>query len=284
MTYRQLIETNRNKLTSITDAREALNLLHVLLEDSFGIDRPKLRELYDNEVDDELLQKLNVCVDRLLANEPVQYITGKAFFYKHFFKVDSRVLIPRPETEELVSWILSKEPTDALDLLDIGTGSGCIPISLKMQRRAWNIKALDVSGSALQVAKANAVDIGADISFVEQDILDSSLWDRLPQMDVIVSNPPYITEEELKEIAPHVLDHEPLMALIASGNDALIFYRAIAELAMHKALVAGGRIYFEMNTYQHQGIYQIVAEAGYKDIEVVNDLQGLPRMLRAVRP
>lgn len=283
MTYRQLIETNRNKLTVVTDAREALNILHVLLEDAFNIDRSKLRAVYDEEVDSEILQKYEVCVDRLLNNEPVQYITGKAFFYDHFFKVNGHVLIPRPETEELVQWILSSEPDKQLSLLDIGTGSGCIPISLKKKQPAWTVSALDVSNEALAIAKHNAVAIDADVHFYQQDILDSSKWGVIEGFDVIVSNPPYITEPELREIAPHVLDHEPMIALAANGADALIFYRAIAELAMGSSLQSGGRIYFELNTYQHEAIHQIVAEAGFIDVEVKNDLQGLPRMLRAIK-
>lgn len=283
MTYRQLIETNRNKLTSITDAREALNLLHVLLEDTFGIDRAKLRKLYNETVDHTFSQQMDVCVTRLLANEPVQYITGKAFFYNHFFQVDSHVLIPRPETEELVLWILTKETDPKLSLLDIGTGSGCIPISLKMERPLWHMHAIDVSADALSVAKANAAVIGAELTFTEQDILNSDEWGSISELDVIISNPPYITEPELRELAPHVLDHEPLIALAAQGNDPLVFYRSIATLAMNKALKAGGRLYFELNTYQHEAIHKIVAEAGFTEIEVKNDLQGLPRMLRAIK-
>lgn len=283
MTYRQLIETGRNKLTALTDAREALNLLHVLLEDAFGIDRSKLRTIYDDEVDSDMLPKVDVCISRLLDNEPIQYITGKAFFYDHFFKVDSNVLIPRPETEELVHWVLSNEGIQKIDLLDIGTGSGCIPISLKMERPLWNVTGIDISSGALTIAKGNAKEIGANVLFKEQDILNIELWHSIAQQDVIVSNPPYITEPELREIAPHVLDHEPKIALTANGDDPLIFYKAIAELAMGHTLNPGGRIYFELNTYQHQAIHQIVAEAGFTEIEIKNDLQGLPRMLRAVK-
>lgn len=284
MTYRQLIETSRNQLTAITDAREALNIVHVLLEDAFDLDKLALRSKLDVEVDDEFYQKVNISIARLLDHEPVQYVTGKAFFYDHFFRVDSKVLIPRPETEELVSWMLKREPAKDISLLDIGTGSGCIPISLKLARPDWEVSALDVSEGALSVAKANAKELKAEVKFDQQDILDSSLWPTMPEFDVLVSNPPYITEPELRELAPHVLDHEPIIALTANDDDALIFYRAIAELAIKFSLKKNGRIYFELNTYQHEAIHQIVAEAGFTDIEIVNDMQNLPRMLRAVKP
>ena len=221
--------------------------------------------------------------DRLLHHETVQYVLRESWFCGLRFYVDANVLIPRPETEELVEWIIShcKFPVDKLHILDMGTGSGCIAVALKRRLRKAEVWALDNSEGALEVAKKNAEQLGAEVRFILADMLDKKSWETLPLVDVIVSNPPYIPESRKAEIAPNVLDFEPHSALFAPDDDPYFFYRALAQFAAQHLLPAG-QAYAEIHEGTGTDIAQIFAGQGFQT-ELKKDMQGKDRMLRAWR-
>lgn len=218
-------------------------------------------------------------VKRLNDGEPLDYVIGSSEFYGLDFGVDRSVLIPRPETEELVSWILEDRPAEpVLRLLDIGTGSGCIAVSLAVHRPGWQISALDISRQALKVAGRNADHHGAQVSFLEMDILQGQ---PPGTYDLIVSNPPYITRGERSVMDASVLDHEPDGALFTNSEDPGEFYRRIAEIG-HHSLAEGGMLYLELNEYHTDYLRGVLESAGY-DTSIRKDLQGKCRMARCGR-
>lgn len=220
----------------------------------------------------------NEYLKRLSHHEPWQYIVGVEYFYGLKFKVNSSTLIPRPETEELVFQILENHHQDHLKVLDIGTGTGCIPITLKKNRPTWEVSAYDISKDALTVANENAISNQVEVHFFHQDILST---DQLPQQwNIIVSNPPYIPEVEKQLMSKNVFDFEPGLALFVDDIDPLIFYRKIAQLGtLH--LHQKGRLYFELNEYYAEATKDLVTSLGYSDVSIINDLMEKPRMLVA---
>lgn len=237
-------------------------------------------------------QKLEEMGKRLLHHEPVQYVLGEAWFYRLKFKVNKNVLIPRPETEELVTWIIGdikKEyPLSGGDvkkpftILDIGTGSGCIAIALKNSIPAWQVLAIDKSKDALDMAKRNARDNLADISFYEMDITEDRHTSPLPQVDIIVSNPPYIPFKERAELQALVKDYEPGMALFVPDDDPLYFYKAIVGLSKTK-LVEGGKLYFETHQNYAARVVELLEGAHFKNIILKKDISGNDRMVQGKR-
>ncbi|MEZ5004378.1 MAG: peptide chain release factor N(5)-glutamine methyltransferase [Chitinophagales bacterium] len=229
--------------------------------------------------DEELLKSMQVqlketIVNRLIDDEPLAYILGQTFFYGLPFTVDSHVLIPRPETEELVDWIL-EVPTEMADVLDIGTGSGCIAIALANNRKEWKVDAIDINIEALSIAKRNAEQNEVSIHLMELDILQEDLP---RQYDIIVSNPPYISSDETSRMSPSTVKFEPSLALFTQNNDPLQFYKRIGEIA-RKALKSGGRLYFELNEYFAEETKHLLLGLGYK-VEIKKDLQGKNRMAK----
>jgi release factor glutamine methyltransferase len=235
----------------------------------------------------------------------VQYVLGEAWFAGMRFRVDERVLIPRPETEELVEWIVEHEKSKISDLrsekyaasldtshfsdlrsdfhiLDVGTGSGCIPIALKKKLPFAEIWAIDKSRDALALARQNAAELGADIHFADMDVLDPSQWESLPAMDIIVSNPPYVPESDAESMRANVKDHEPHMAVFVPDHDPLVFYRAIGSLGIEK-LRPGGKIFFEIHASGGQDVQALLAGQGYREITLRRDLGGHDRMVSATR-
>jgi release factor glutamine methyltransferase len=200
--------------------------------------------------------------------------------------VNPSVLIPRPETEELVSLILKQysgwKSDSELKILDIGTGSGCIPIALKRYLRGSIITAIDISQEALKVATENAAIIKVEINFISADILDHSQWTQLPQFDLIVSNPPYVTNKEKKLMQPNVLDHEPHTALFVSDDDPLIFYRDIIALAKIK-LQKAGCLWFEINEMFGEAISDMALNQGFKEVNIIFDFRGKSRFLQCFK-
>ncbi|MDY0779466.1 peptide chain release factor N(5)-glutamine methyltransferase [Tenacibaculum sp. IB213877] len=238
----------------------------------------------DLEVSDDKIEELKEIINRLKNEEPVQYILGKTDFYGLPFIVNEDVLIPRPETEELVSWVLKdinqkKEKTsDKLSILDIGTGSGCIPISIKKNTENTDVFGLDVSVKAIAIAQQNAEANKVEINFIEQDIL---LTNSLQQkFDIITSNPPYVRELEKKEINNNVLKNEPHLALFVDDDNPLIFYKKIAELAKNH-LTENGSLFFEINQYLGNETQQMLQEKGFKNVTLKKDLFGNHRMIKA---
>ncbi|MBD5283378.1 MAG: peptide chain release factor N(5)-glutamine methyltransferase [Bacteroides sp.] len=220
--------------------------------------------------------------DRIIAcvasGEPVQYVIGKARFYGMDLTVTPDVLIPRPETEELVDLIVKENPESDLRVLDIGTGSGCIAIALARNLRFPIVSAIDISQKALAVAMKNATDLKTKIRFEEDDVFH---FNPAPEsFDIIVSNPPYICEKEKADMEPLVLDHEPASALFVPDDDPLLFYRRIAMIATG-ALVPGGRLYFEINPLYATEMQKLLAGLGFVDIQVTDDIERKPRFVSA---
>jgi len=260
--------------------REAMSLARWIWKDI--LDLPSRDEVI---LDQSGLERLEATFERLLEGEPVQYIAGHAWFYGVQFDVNKDVLIPRPETEELVEWVLAdcrKEKRPGLRILDIGTGSGCIAIILKKYLGDLaEILALDVSDKALHVAVRNSKRAGADVKFLKWDFLAQGLKD-LGKFDIIVSNPPYVSREIAGQEIVHRLKYEPDLALYPDGPDPDIFYKqisAVGEDALHRQ----GACYLELNEFRAQEIEGYFASRKWTNVEVRIDMQGMPRMLKAMR-
>jgi len=253
----------------------------MVMEECFGLTHTDILLGKDNEISTEQQQRLDEITERLLKNEPIQYILGRATFCGHSFEVCPGVLIPRPETEKLVSTvstICSAIPSTDVppSILDIGTGSGSIAVSLAL--KGYRVSAMDISPTALEVAERNATRLGAVITFFQDDILQPT--DTAPRWDVIVSNPPYICLHEAAEMEPNVLMHEPHQALFVPDTDPLIFYRAIAAYAMSH-LTPGGWLCLEINRAYPKEISLLLASFGFTDINITSDQYDNPRIASA---
>ena len=214
---------------------------------------------------------------RLAGGEPLQYVMGKTYFRNHLFSLNSDTLIPRPETEELVDLVLRHAPKNA-SVLDVGTGSGCIPISLKLERPSLKVEAWDISVGALEVARQNAQALGAAVEFREQDIFT---WPSVEgSWDIIVSNPPYVTQDEAKEMAKHVLDYEPHLALFVPNDDALRYYEALADFALAR-LTPGGYLCLEINQHFGTQTVELLFRKGFQEVKLLQDFKGNDRMIVA---
>jgi len=243
----------------------------------------KLMDFFTNEdeiINEKDLQTLKTIVGRLQKEEPIQYILGTTEFYGYQFKVNSNVLIPRPETEELVSWVLEevKNTEEELRVLDIGTGSGCIAITLKKELSSLEVNAIDISEKALETAKNNANFNQAGVKFIQHDILSNRQLDYT--FDIIVSNPPYVRELEKKEMKTNVLNNEPHLALFVEDDNPLVFYERIADFGI-KHLNKNGLLFFEINQYLGNKTKQMLIEKGYKNSILKKDLFGNDRMIKA---
>ncbi|MEI9943220.1 MAG: peptide chain release factor N(5)-glutamine methyltransferase [Chitinophagaceae bacterium] len=271
-----------NQLRTIYSEGEALKITDWIMENVTGSAKTE-RMIYKNEAitEKEELQ-LQQFAERLMEHEPVQYILNESWFYGLKFYVDKNVLIPRPETEELVDWIIKdcKFPIDQLNILDIGTGSGCIPVSLKRKLRKAELWSCDVSEQALQVAKKNALNLGADINFMTLDFLNKEEREKLPLFDIIVSNPPYIPQKERYQMASNVLEYEPAKALFVPDSGPLIFYKAIADFGKTH-LNKDGIIYAEIHENLANEIKELFQSGNY-EIEIKKDMQGKDRMMKAL--
>jgi len=256
---------------------EATQLARIVFEDAFSISN----FLRKQELSPIQISQLKEIQRRILAHEPIQYILGMTYFYDLKFKVNPAVLIPRSETEELVAWILEDHSTHQnLRILDVGTGSGCIPITLKSKSPNYQVAAVDVSTKAIKVAQENAKMNKVEVDFQELNILNKINWKILPSYEIIVSNPPYIPEREKSLMRENVLNHEPALALFVTDEDPLIFYRTIIEFGKSQ-LTNGGWLYFETNEYNANEVEALLFKAGYFDIEKRQDIQGKDRMVKA---
>ncbi|KLT64168.1 peptide chain release factor N(5)-glutamine methyltransferase [Pedobacter sp. BMA] len=271
------------ELEMLYDEDEAKVLLEMAIEHITGMPYRKLLLLpEDQRLNPIQVQQLLSVLNDLKIGKPIQHILGEAHFYGSVFKVNENVLIPRPETEELVDWIINNHAgssTKNKSVLDIGTGSGCIPISIKKYLPAFLVSTMDVSPQALDMARENAAQLKTDINFINADILNYTTEDKF---DVIVSNPPYIRELEKKQMHNNVLLHEPHLALFVSNEEPLVFYKAIADFAK-KQLHHGGLLYFEINEYLGRETVDMLLAKGFSDIELKADMQGKDRMIKAVR-
>jgi release factor glutamine methyltransferase len=269
------------ELTSLYDVGEAESFFYLILEAKHQLKRVDIALQPDIAFSETELESWSSILEQLKKEIPIQYILGLTHFYGLEFEVNLSVLIPRPETEELVDWIIQnsklKAQNSKLKILDIGTGSGCIGIALAKNLPNAQVFALDVSEKALATAKKNAEKNQVQLTFIHQSILETE--DLGQQFDVIVSNPPYVRELEKQEIKKNVLDNEPHLALFVEDNDALIFYRKIAQLAQ-KNLNPKGQLYFEINQYLGQETLNLLLEMGFKNCELRQDIYGNDRMIK----
>lgn len=266
------------QLTPLYEARESQTIAQYVLEDAFEVRFPLVERAFSEK---EQQHFLNIN-DRLIKAEPWQYVLGEADFYDLKFKVSNAVLIPRPETEELVYWIIQDAKKQANDILilDIGTGSGCIPISLKKALPAAQIFGVDVSESALEIANLNSEKHQLKVDFQTLDILDKNAWNAFDKLDIIVSNPPYIPMNEKPLMRNNVLKFEPDIALFVENNDALLFYRTIAEFAQVH-LKPNGFLYYEINENYGKATVDLLVKMGFSEVTLEQDMSGKDRMIRA---
>ena len=271
------------ELTSFYDVGEAESFFYLILEERQKLKRIDLALNPDLTFSNEEIQNWNSILNQLKKEIPIQYILGKTSFYGLDFEVNPAVLIPRPETEELVDWIIEslrvEYRTQKIKIVDIGTGSGCIAISLAKNISNGQVFAIDVSEKALAIAQKNAQSNEVNVAFIEKNILETD--DLKQQFDIIVSNPPYVRELEKEEIKKNVLEYEPHLALFVDDNDALIFYKKIAELAQ-KNLSPNGQLFFEINQYLGKEMMDLLEKMGFKNVELRKDIYGNDRMIRGL--
>ena len=283
-----------SELQTIQEDSEIESFFFILTEFLHNLKRIDVSLHPEFEVSETDLEKWKTIISELKTEKPIQYITGEAWFYGLRFEVNENTLIPRPETEELVEWIVESQKlivenlkiqkSNNLTILDIGTGSGCIPIALKKEIPNAQVSAIDISEKALEIARKNASDNQVEVNFIQQDILTSqhlNISTSQPLLfDVIVSNPPYVRNLEKQEIKRNVLDYEPHLALFVDDSDALLFYRKIAQLAL-KSLAPNGKLFFEINQYLGKETVELLEQLGFKNIELRKDFVGNDRMICA---
>lgn len=276
MTYRELWRT----LEPLYGNGEARAITDYVLDVCFGLSKADILCGAVEEMTAEKTVELNKIFNRLTKGEPVQYVLGRAEFCGRWFNVRPGVLIPRPETEELCAWITADSKASASpEVLDIGTGSGCIAITLQLDMPESKVTAWDISADALDVARENAQQLGANVNFVKLDALNAK---PEGEWNVIVSNPPYICEKEKKDMAVNVLEHEPHTALFVPDADPLLFYRAITRLAV-QTLSKGGRLYFEINPIYADDTCRMMRAEGMTEVELRSDMYGKQRMAKGVK-
>lgn len=283
MTIQSAFADLTNAIRPLYDAREAANIAHLLMEHITGLGKLDRIVHKDMDLPPRWESQYQEGLAQLLSGRPIQHITGKSWFYGMELIVSDQVLIPRPETEELVEWVLLDHPSHpALRLLDIGTGSGCIPIALKKHWPSADIWAMDVSPGALEIAARNAQLQHAPINFIRQDVLDPQAAAPLPALNVIVSNPPYIPQKEKAGMDTNVQQFEPATALFVPDNDPLLFYRRIGQLAQER-LEPGGRLYFEIHEDYGEAVKSELLHQKFTDVILKKDMFGKDRMVRATK-
>ncbi len=284
----KITEVKSNFKTALSDlypSEEIQSFFNILSEKYLNLSRIEIALNPEKTVSEEDAETFEKALIRLKNHEPIQYIIGETEFFGLPFKVNKHTLIPRPETEELVEWILNEfnNPQSTINnqqFLDIGTGSGCIAISLAKNLPDSKISSLDVSHEALKMARENAEINKVEVDFFQKDILKTKTLPK--QYDIIVSNPPYVRELEKKQMQQNVLKFEPDLALFVKDDDPLLFYRAISQLAKTH-LRANGKLFFEINEYLGDELIQLLKSQGFQNIEVKKDIFGKDRMLKCSR-
>lgn len=278
-TVGNIIKSFKNELKELYPAREIQAITEMAFEHFLQFSKTDLILKADNLLNENNLSELEVVLNRLKKNEPIQHIIGKCYFYNSTFKVNKHVLVPRPETEELVDWIISTNKNkENLNILDIGTGSGCIAISLALNLKNANVYAFDVSQQALDLAKHNAELNNAVVSFLFKDILQPLNPENSQQFDIIISNPPYIRKNEMMLMKKNVLDYEPWLALFVENEDPLLFYKAILNYSK-LSLSVNGSLYFEINEAFGNRTMELMQDEGFGQITLKKDINGKDRMI-----
>lgn len=271
-----IINRIKSELSALYDKNEVESFVSLLLDKICGLNTTK-RLISDKiHLSDDQKRRIDDALERLKRYEPIQYIIGYTDFYGLTLRTDRRALIPRPETEELVDWILHECSTVG-NVLDICTGSGCIAVCLAKYLKEAKVSALDISSEAIGLARENALNHQLDIVFYQKDIMATdSLWQKF---DLIVANPPYVTLNERVDMMPNVLDYEPSLALFVDDEDPLIFYRTIARFAQQN-LVDGGMLFFEINRKFGKETVDLLASMGFVDIVPKKDISGNDRFIK----
>jgi release factor glutamine methyltransferase len=279
MTIKEALQYIISQIAPVYASGEAANIAELVIENITGISKKERAVAKDRELTSLQPGKIEPVIQRLLSHEPIQYILNEAWFCGLKFYVDKNVLIPRPETEELVEWVISgcKFPLENLRILDIGSGSGCIPITLKRRLRKADVWGCDISGDALTIARRNADALDVAVDFLQLDFLDEKERMQLPKADIIVSNPPYVPLRDKPDMNKNVTDYEPGLALFVPDKDPLVFYNAIAGFAKTH-LHPGGKIYVEIHEESGNAVAEIFIRSGYA-VVIKKDMQGKERML-----
>ena len=281
MKIKDTIQLFRDELKNLYSAEEIENFIFFSMNEFLGFTRRHLQLKANQSLGEKETERFKTILSQLKNNKPIQYILGHTEFYGLKIRVNEHVLIPRPETEELIELIL-QENQSINSILDIGTGSGCIAIALKKNIPKANVSAIDVSDEALLIAKANAILNQTQISFLQADILTPLSSKRRVEgesgtFDVIVSNPPYVRISEKEKMSKNVVDYEPHLALFVKDEDSLVFYKAIADFALEN-LSPSGKLYFEINEALGNDIKKILIEKGFKNVEIKKDMSGKERI------
>ena len=283
MSIKDIIEKYREQLLWLYPIEEAESIINLVMEEILGYDQTKLFLNLDMTIDQGKLMRLESALRDLKKNKPVQYVLETAHFFELVLVVNKHVLIPRQETEELVKWIIDDcKDQQNLKILDVGTGSGSIAVALKKNLPDAEITAIDVSMEALDIAKENAEKNGVEINLMQVDILNEKDWDSFDRFDLIVSNPPYITESEKSQMHKNIIAYEPHTALFVPDNDPLIFYKAIIEFSK-SLLDPEGSVYFEINENHGQEIKELCSMNGFCEAEIRQDMNGKDRMMKVIR-
>lgn len=280
MNSKDLFRDLRKRITLPQEAVETDTMVYLMLESIAGLTRSDVIAQKSVSLTSAESTKLNEGLDRINANEPIQYILGSAHFYGREFQVNSAVLIPRPETELIVAEVLRNTPKTPGKILDIGTGSGCIAVTLAKELPDKTIIAYDVSDAALKIASFNASHLQADVLFQRVDILNDEI--QLDDLECIVSNPPYVAASEKSTMNANVLNHEPHLALFVPDDDPLIFYTMIAKKGIN-ALKPGGKIVVEINEQFGKEVRELFIQTGFTGAIVIKDLQHKDRIVTAVK-
>lgn len=284
MTIKKYRQYFINSLEDLYSIEELQSIFYLLAEKLLHLSRIDIALQLDDTLTSDEEINFNQAIDRLKIYEPVQYILGETEFFGYPFLVNKQVLIPRPETEELVSWIIEDVDKKETTILDIGTGSGCIAISLAKKLNNAVVSAIDISNKAIEVAKKNALINNVNVEYSSVDVLNFEdklvLQDKWKsKFDIIVSNPPYVRMQEKKLMQLNVIDHEPDIALFVEDDDPLLFYRRISELS-RQYLKHNGTLYLEINEYLGEEMEKMLNEAGFKHVDLKKDMFGKNRMIK----
>ena len=283
MTLSEFRSALKDTLQDFYSNSELDQLAKSLLMSRMKLDSTAYLLASEAEVSDEVLEQLRSDIQRLSMHEPLQYVLGNTSFYGLEIQCNPAALIPRPETEELVDWVLSEVQLPSCALIDLGTGTGCIPLAIKAKRPSWQVSAIDVSEEALALARTNALSLVLDVHFEAADLLkdfsDLAIKDKF---NVVISNPPYIPNADAMSMLPNVLNHEPNLALFVPDSDPLLFYRRIVAFS-EQYLEKEGYVFVEIHEDLSEETIQLFHQAGFANIELRKDLQGKPRMIKAQR-
>jgi release factor glutamine methyltransferase len=289
----------KEQLRGIYDETEAAKISDLAMESISSYGKTERISKKSEELTEEQKQKYSRYLHRLKEHEPIQYVSSKTWFYGMELYVNKNVLIPRPETEELVDWVIKDlkaaskdvferrpmeaDETTVLKILDVGTGSGCIALALKKSMPKAEVWGCDISDEALTVARRNGSSLNIRVDFQAMNFLDEAQQKQLPTVDIIVSNPPYVPMKDKDQMDANVLNHEPHTALFVPNDDALVFYKALAQFAK-KRLYANGSMYMEIHEDLGKEVVQLFEKEGYSNIQVRKDMQGKDRMVRIANP